>query len=302
MAEHKGFFGELFDTCTVISLLIAVQYAASLIVGNLKVSGKDYNNLCTDASYSSVYPDSYYKNSTDTTLKTGVLEFTSPDNLLDVTLIGMIHYAEPEFYNNVESIISGTDKLLLEDVKFEADDKTAPIYLFLHKVTSAQNKISWGSLISQQELYESLADDYKGEIILADQTMDEIISRYNRPFDRWYFLNLTMFVDTSLKFLDLHEGPILDFEGEKGLENFIEVSNPLKDVSYEDLSLICSRNETLMSNFDAVYEEAKQSGRHTRVAIPWGIDHLPDIVRRLTEEGFSLSSHYYLDVVDISEQ
>ena len=277
--------------------LLQIPIVSSLI--NIPYEIRDIHHLCTGEDLPALYSQDYYSQITDLAFQTGVWRFSSSDAPLEVTLIGMSHIASPEFYQDVEAILLEQQLVLLEGIGFGLQNQISslhPFYLHSMKEREAKGKFYPDVLTPQDESPLVLRHD---NWIYADANIEEMLSFIDSPLEILYWTNEYWMSRLVQKLEGPYEQPPTRPDIPLNLRYMAEIIQDMS-VNYILYVFICSRNPIPIEALDQVHAQAKESGTPVKVAIPWGISHLPDFIRTLSEKGYTLEEHYYLDVFPLS--
>ncbi len=277
---------------------------------NLPHKDKDFHYLCDDTDNAEekepIFPLEKYHQLNDDRYKTGVWTFTSPDDLLEVKMVGMNHVASPSFYKEVAHVFEQTDHVIKEGV-------TGMDRLFLHPESpfAAYARMVFGNRIreannsdivtSQETFYSPYGSgtELPGEIV--DATFEDLIAETDTPLQNWHWFNTAVRTYAGITILEIANQPYFVPKEKKGVQKRIKYIMG-KDPTYQLHLLICTRNPLPLQKLDELHEEARATSKKKTVGLPWGVLHLPDFVRHLTEKGYTVTDHGYMTAISFAEE
>jgi len=301
-----------------VAFLISAKLALSglAFAKDLPYKIKDPYNICAAADATVPYSRDEYVQTIDSRIESGVWTLTSPDRRTEVTLIGMAHYAEPKFFEAVNGILDQSDYVIVEGLTEGLSPRNKR-----HPMNNALNvHLEIGSLVFQADYltpYENsnLAAAQSADIqpapakfIYPDANMNQLIEGQWRLDNYLYWLNASINRDITLfLYTGNTEGNITieaESSGESGgiSRNSQDLSDFAKAITdwkgdYSDQVFICYRDDLVMASLTRLLGKIPATDSPARIAIPWGVAHIPDLLRRLEERDYTVTAHDYLAIL-----
>jgi len=248
-----------------IALRIAGNVAASvavLIVATIVISITSFGALITRETHGYIQFGLTSIEARETTLTKGHST---------VRLVGMVHIAEPQFYQSLIDTLPPHGLVLAEGV------------------TDNQRLLSKG--LSYRNAARALGLQQQPSLVLAlerkhEQVADKAAEQSVLPTIDDADVDVSSFSPTSVRFLravsDLYRGHSLG----DVLANFTAIQKKFTPHDYQVLigDIIDKRNRNLLGQFDA------KAGSHDTIVIPWGAEHMPFLEASLRARGYHVTA------------
>ena len=225
-----------------------------------------------------------------------------------VTLYGVVHVADPEYYKKVQEDLDKFDVVLYEGVK------TGSTVNQETKVLNLLQKLM-GSVLNLKFQKDSI--DYKRKnLVHADITMDEL----QKSLKGEHLTPLGQYVNTEqLEGILDQAGPFLDGAGEflqkflKDVPQVQKFQNGLKSQLAQQLAnadiseqmsadmrkaIVLDRNKIVIDTF---LDYSKKNPDKKTYAVFYGAAHMPDLEARLKTLGFEKKSKRWMAAWKVSE-
>lgn len=223
-------------------------------------------------------------------LLTPHIEMRHKDTGREVTLLGMVHYADGEFYDKVNALCDESDVVVIEGVR--GSPSLGPFLFVSTYVFAIQRRLGYlGDFVAQSEGFRRTAKWKNGDVDLAEWQND---MPWYTPLAQTVVGPLMVVVLEPLTIL----GWVYDTLGEA---TFTSRNAELRVRAYwariltndEDEDddgglipgIIGQRNEHLLAELDRIFQDEKI--RHA--VLPWGAAHLPGLVEGLKKRGYEVT-------------
>jgi len=218
--------------------------------------------------------------------------FSHPDSGIEVSVLGMIHMASPEFYDKVHHLALDHDKTLSEGV--HGSPGLSAHHLLIQYISSYFSRINFYSRLVPQSHY--LANT--GNEVNADMSLKEFSNEgtFYTPFIQIISLPIIILGgeanNIALYMKYIISGAILNpkLQQNELTHNRKLLFSHMREMEDTNLpmlpGIIKSRNNKLLSILESLI--AKNESKS--FFIPWGAAHSPDIEKRLIAKGFVKSS------------
>jgi len=229
-------------------------------------------------------------------LETPVRTYQHPDAQSRVDLIGTVHYAEPDYYRQIQDIIDehttsgAVTHCELVSAVSQADFDAAPrrVRRSLHYLTSLEIGIDAlakkAGLVSQQEALVLSASG--GHHDTDELTLGAKLNPYALGA-----LVLMMKAGNALARIaptEARRQAVIDalYAGDSGSTSFLSNALNFNNMA----SVLSDRNETTLAAADVHFAEHPQ----TDLVLPWGVEHIPGLSAGFEQRGFEQTAEYSL--------
>ena len=224
---------------------------------------------------------------TDTALQTSVYTLISKDTNVRLKIIGVLHIADLEYYQNIQKIISDLDYLFYEGIQINAD-KT--ISRYNHSLSSIASEID----ANQTKKSIRKNSEFKNEIARFLNFADQL--EHLKPKQNW--INADMNFSLELKQLEPttpdYNEKVLNFK-KKMSQNLVKSCQDLcflEETKLQRTAIITERNKVAIS----IVKPKFTSQVPLELGLLYGAAHTPNFVEILTHEyNFEIESYEWLD-------
>lgn len=224
-------------------------------------------------------------------LLTPHIEMRHKDTGREVTLLGMVHYADGAFYDHVNALCDESDVVLIEGVR--GSPSLGPFLFVSTYVFAIQRRLGYlGDLVAQSEGFQRTAKWKNGDVDLAEWQND---MPWYTPLAQTVVGPLVVVLFEPLTLLgwvndSLAEATFTSRNAElrvRALWAGILTDDEDDDDDNGGLipGIIGQRNEHLLSELDRTFQNEKI--RHA--VLPWGAAHLPGLVEGLKKRGYEVT-------------
>lgn len=256
-----------------------------------------------------------YIETTDTIERSCVVHLENPETGKEIDLIGLVHIGTQRFYDAVKQKSEACDAVIYEQVKRPRDDqaekpeknKLSDLYVRVaENVSSIRNRILRKSKPYLREQHED--DNQVEEIIneLSDRFklvfQGDAIDYDNAP-ENWH--NADLKIDEFLKNCSFRERLLLKMIGFKWVRKLLS-SLVATSINSEGLLSRLSRKKLPKREVDRLREEKvyeavsdlTEDASVKKIAIQYGLAHLPFLEEGLAQMGYSRTRVDYIDFDD----
>lgn len=252
---------------------------------------------------------------TDTKERSCVVRLENPKTGKEIDLIGMVHIGTPGFYNEVQDISQACDAVIYEQVKSTQNKQPDRVKVsnFSDLYTRIAEKVSKFRIDTLRKLKPFLCEQYEDES-KVEEIIDELSERFRMVYqgeaidydnapENWKNADLNN--EEFLRHASWGQRLILKLVDFKWLRKFIS-SQIAKIVNNEGLLKRLNKRAPSKSKVDRlreekVYEavsELTDDESINRIAIQYGLAHLPFIEEGLARIGYSRKRIDYIDFDD----
>ncbi|MFT7616444.1 MAG: hypothetical protein ACI97A_000065 [Planctomycetota bacterium] len=219
------------------------------------------------------------------------LEFTRPDDS-HVTLVNMAHFGHVDFYDRVSKSLNNYDIVLMEGVTGE---RKTPSEVMSHyrEIAETLGVTTQESALAPQSNWR-VSDVDAGTIAAAIGDIEAEIGSFNELLKSRLQEEIAF---SKAKWPALNEAEHKAKAQESLRQSFAE--GLTESTVDSDPIIIVARNRFLLARLDD-YLGSKDSVGARNVAICWGVAHAPDLVERLKNDGWILTSIEWQPVFPIA--
>lgn len=228
----------------------------------------------------------------DSGLQVAVTEYVSSSSKASVTLYGVIHVADEDYYKKVQTDLDKFDTVLYEGVKTGNNPNPET------KVLNSFQRLM-GDVLGLKFQKDSI-DYTKPNLVHADVTIDELNDSLKGQSLTPFGLNADQ-LEPLKPFLELSSAlvkeifkanPELQAQAKTALGEQLahaDISKQLPEQMYK--AILLDRNKIVIETLEKQFKDQPDK---KKIAIFYGAAHMPDLEKRLGEMGFKEQSKRWL--------